>query len=293
MPQCKRLALWHVNSGDATCRLKSEVDPKLHPDVVETSAAPNPIPKTRSQCSKVHTRFIHIDKSGGSSVNIWMAKYFPEADNKYRLQYPGGMGHNFRLGDGCPEDCYTFFVRDPIQRWVSRYLMRIRMAEMPRYATDSPSNSWTRFLKLFPTPNSLGEALSSLVPETRNLAAQAWKSEVGPAKTLAGHFLQALYKDPTEYMSKIFFVGTTKTLTEDFHTVVEKLGMPAFRLKNETAAPEAQNAMPASQEDDKFMSKLATKNVFELLANDYKVLNMLYTEGLIKQPCNGPDDCDC
>jgi hypothetical protein len=94
-------------------------------------------------------------------------------------------------------------------------------------------------------------------------------------------------------MSKIFFVGTTKTLTNDFHTVVEKLGMPAFRLKNETAAPEAQNTMPASQEDDKFMSELATKNVFELLADDYKVLNMLYTEGLIKQPCTGPDDCDC
>jgi hypothetical protein len=221
-----------------------------------------------------------------------MSTYFPEADNKYRFEYPGSMGHNFRLGDGCPEDCYTFFVRDPIKRWVSRYLMRIRMAATPRYA-GSAYDSWTRFLKAFPTPNLLGEALSSPVPETRDLAAQAWKSDVGPAKTLAGHFLQALFKDPAEYMSKIFFVGTTKTLTTDFHTVVEKLGMPAFRLKNETAAPEAQNAMPASQEDDKFMSKLANKNVFERLANDYKVLNMLYAEGLIKQPCTGPDDCDC
>ena len=61
------------------------------------------------------THFIHIGKTGGTAIKKLLART--------KISF---HSHGFLLGKGDPGDTYVFFVRDPVERWVSGYLSRLR-----------------------------------------------------------------------------------------------------------------------------------------------------------------------
>merc|ERR1719461_1821323 len=85
------------------------------------------------------TRFIHIGKTGGTHlINMWNTAVYAAS----AAGYNGPLGanfetcvrdwrqcipfHNYSWDDAFPDDCFYFFVRDPVDRWVSGFLSRLR-----------------------------------------------------------------------------------------------------------------------------------------------------------------------
>lgn len=279
---CEKQVAFHINVP-RRCTWHNE----------RSTATVLPPPVSKEMCvSKNHTiRFIHIDKTGGSSIDKWYKELYPEFESK--LQYPHGMGHTFRLGDGCEDECYVFVVRDPVKRWISRFLMRKRMlaAEPDRYGKEP----WSQELVEFPTPNDLAEALSS---SNEGIQAKAkhifMQSEIGAQKRLASWYLSMLaYSDEKQranLLNRIVFVATTTHLNQDFVGLVKALGLPDRVTNHEEL--EQHNAMPLTQRNHVDLSELGAANAEKMLSEDYLLLGVLHDAGLIKQTCTSSSTCE-
>lgn len=231
-------------------------------------------------------RFVHIDKSGGTAVRAWWEKFYPEKEFANRFIYPTRAGHNFVFGNGCVDDCYMFFARDPVGRWLSRFAMRER-----DFAQDPVRYERVRdALAAYPTPNHLAEALSSSDPEK---AKHAWKtfhtSDIGVPKKLSEHYLARLSDQRREqFLKRLVFVGATSSLADDFMAYVVKVGLP---LRGSTHFQKL-NAMPQEQSKELQLSSLGLKNVEKELAQEYTLLNTLHTAGYITPTCTSHATCD-
>lgn len=287
---CKKLAAFHINVP-RRCMLGAPQQ-----SLIMTEDDP-PVPESRAQCIENNNtiRFIHIDKTGGTSIRKWFEDAFPEPQWQNKLEYPGGMGHLFTLGAACTEDCYAFYVRDPVRRWVSRFLHRKRQAEedVVRYG----STSWGQALKDFPTPTSLAEALSSTNGTHQEVARHLFQGEIGANKRLGKHYLHRLLgpaKEREMMLNRIVFVGATTSLNEDFYKYSKLVGLPVERLGAGTQGGglEQHNARPQSQKKLAELSELGKRNAEAELSEDYKVLQILNAAGLISEPCTGTDDCN-
>ena len=75
------------------------------------SASASVRPRCGGKEHEVH--FLHVGKTGGTAVR--------QTFRRVGLQSAVNVSHThgFHLGDGAPGDCYAFFVRDPVDRWVS------------------------------------------------------------------------------------------------------------------------------------------------------------------------------
>ena len=256
-----------------------------------------PMPGSRQQCITQNNtiRFIHIDKTGGTSIRKWFDDAFPEQQWQNKLEYPGGMGHLFTLGTGCAEDCYAFFVRDPVRRWVSRFLHRKRQAEQEpeRYGITA----WGKVLQhIFPTPTSLAEALSSPNATHQKFAEKMFRSEIGANKRLGRHYLNMLLHQESQQsiLNRIVYVGGTTSLNEDFASYAKLVGLPVERLGGGSKGGdlEVHNVKPKSQDSLAQLSELAKRNAEAALEEDYEVLQILHDAGLITETCKGTDDCN-
>ena len=92
-------------------------------------AAPHPTMLEQYECTQLH--MIHVGKTGGTSALRWFshlvkdcpAELMPEGEPL--ILHP----HSFKLGMApLPTDCYAFFIRDPIERFVSGYYSHFRKA---------------------------------------------------------------------------------------------------------------------------------------------------------------------
>ena len=104
-----------------------------------------------------HYCFLHIGKTAGTAIRAVIAQH-KETHPDARLDV---FTHETTLPDLLgihPESSVTFFIRDPVERFVSGFNSRLRFGR-PRYNvpwTEDEAAAFTRF----PTPNALGEALS-------------------------------------------------------------------------------------------------------------------------------------
>lgn len=113
---------------------------------------------------------LHIGKTGGTAMKDVFKTLGPEQTGRYEIVL---HRHATRL-PGIPRGEKVFFVvRDPVDRFVSGFNSRLRRGR-PRY--DTP---WTEAERIaferFPTPDSLGRALSAADVEER---AQAYTAMI-------------------------------------------------------------------------------------------------------------------
>lgn len=162
---------------------------------------------------------LHIRKTGGSAVkSAFLGSSFYGC--RYTAQYLLKLHkHGMRLKDVPIGQKVAFFLRDPIERFISGFHCRKRQGK-PRY--DCPWSPEERFaFTLFDTPTELAIALSSDDEKTRQTAHLAMQ-QVRHINTPLSFWL-----DSKAYLEKrredIFLVGWQDSLGKDFSTLCSLL----------------------------------------------------------------------
>ena len=210
----------------------------------------------------------------------------PPAARSPALAHIYFQGHHFTFGAGCVDECYMFFVRDPVDRWLSRFIMRERDFKRNPEQYERVREVFEKY----PTPNHLAEALSSADPDVKVHAVHTFhSSDAGVPKKLSKYYLPLLFDEQTreEYMKRVVFVGATSLLGQDITTFAKKVGLPP----RGTDHFEKLNAMPKEQRKELYLSRDGLKNVEKELEQEYEMLNILFVNGLIKHECTHRANC--
>jgi hypothetical protein len=148
-------------------------------------------------------QFIHIGKTGGSSI-ISMLR---EDDTASCTET---NNHRFVLGDGPAGTRYVFFVRDPVDRWVSGFLSRLRQG-CPNYPHVGHRDELIAFYD-FPTPDSLARALSTEKGQRANAA-------IRHTRRSFSSYLAKIEK----HVHDIAFVGRMNKMTRDYNAMLKHI----------------------------------------------------------------------
>jgi len=221
-----------------------------------------PIWRTSIQ-ARLHRRrvvhMLHIGKTGGTALK-YVLRRNRETPTYLVLVHP----HKVRLADLPPWDDFFFFLRDPVDRYVSGFNSRLREGR-PRYVKP-----WTRrerwAFQRFQTAEGLALALGSDDPKRRAEAERAMRSirhiRSGIATWVgAGPRLR-------RRRQHLLMVGRLETIGADFDRLKALLGLPAdARLPDhDKAAHRDTGAAPRT------LSEQARANVAEWFADDYRLL---------------------
>jgi len=205
-------------------------------------------------------RILHIGKTAGTALSAAVRKHrdhCPQADvivlsHTVTLQ---------ALAIEQPDAKVVFFVRDPIERFISGFYSRLRQG-LPRY--NSP---WSREELIafgqFITPNQLGEALAS---DSRKEAAAAALNAITHARLDLRHYLGSveLLEGSKE---NIIFIGEQSSFDADFRVLRKTLGM------HEAITPPSDDigAHRNPADVDRWLSPLARRALHVWFADDYPI----------------------
>ena len=206
--------------------------------------------------------FIHIGKTGGSAITESI-KQFIGKDTDYGKFVISGHG-----GKLTNEGKYIFFVRNPIDRFVSAYLSGFREGK-PRYHYPwSPMEK--KYFTMFPTPNQLAESLYE------NEDANEAMKHLRHVNTSLTHFLG----DSTNIQKckdNIIFVGTTENLSEGFTTIKKILNIETGLVTDEIKT----HKTPNQYSHLKKISPKGVENIRKYYNEDYIVIEELHNLGFI------------
>ncbi|GMI36962.1 hypothetical protein TrRE_jg7147 [Triparma retinervis] len=207
---------------------------------------------------KLH--FIHIGKTGGT---YFVNNMPPGIRNHW---------HHMQLGDLKVENRdnhkYIFFVRDPVDRWISAFMSRYRLG-CPSHCHLGEEGEMRTF-HLFPTPNSLAEALGTKLGKSSN------------ALTYHTHRTTSFYlKDIDNLRAEIdhvAFVGDFRSLKKDMASIYSSMGLPPPSLPSSKA-----HAAPPLPDKYTSLSLLGRCRLEDFLASDYEITDYLFEIGLIRE----------
>lgn len=161
--------------------------------------------------------FLHVSKTGGTAIK--QALQDAERTDTCRIVlHP----HHVRLIDLPRGERVFFFLRDPVERFVSGFYSRLRKGR-PRY-----HNPWTsleeKAFRRFQTPRALGSAISSSDHETRWAALHAM-GNIGHVRVGYRYWL-----GEKEYfldrLDDVCLVGRQERLDVDFERLRDIVGLP-------------------------------------------------------------------
>lgn len=211
------------------------------------------IEKDRNDVKKTVVHFLHIGKTGGTSIKETLKNHLNVKEYLIRLH-----NHNFKLSDVPSGEKAFFFLRHPLQRFVSSFYSRQRQG-MPRYMRPWSYREAIAF-NLFSTANQLAEALGSDNINYRNNAVEAMQN----IQHVKNSFFDWI--ETEEYFEKrsgdIILIGFQENLISDFNKLKKKLGLPTELILPDDDIKAHRN--PAIV--DKYLSSSAKSN----LANWYQ-----------------------
>lgn len=215
--------------------------------------------------------FFHIGKTGGTSIKHALnCTRTPFINDKYIVFcHP----HWFHLKDTLKGEKIFFFVRDPIDRFVSGFYSRKRKGAPRLYQEWTPDEK--EAFADFDSPNHLALALSESDDAVRRKAVKAMKS-IEHVKTSYWDWF-----DNSHYFSNriddVLFVGTQKNLDTDFSRLKRVLQLP-----DELQLPSDQVNMHKNPEHvDKHLDKRAIENLKDWFSGEYKFLKLLEGNNLL------------
>jgi hypothetical protein len=168
----------------------------------------------RDRLPKAH--FLHISKTGGGAVKAALAA---APSQQYRvLTYD----HSVSLADVPAGENAIFFLRDPIERYVSGFNWRLQ--RWPVKSASHLREAQRAAFAAFPTPDALGVALAEEGGRLHNEALAAMAS-IGHVRN---HYSEWLLS-PDYVMSRsddLLFIGTQEDLNNDFEILKRILALP-------------------------------------------------------------------
>lgn len=204
---------------------------------------------------------LHIGKTGGTAL-----KYVVRRNRDTGAYVLKGHPHKVTLADLPPWDDFFFFVRDPVDRYVSGFNSRLREGR-PRYSRPwTPGERWA--FARFQTAEQLALALSSDDPDRRADAERAMRS----IRHVRSGFDTWVGEDRRLQRRRrhLLMVGRLETIDADFARLKDLLGLPAdVRLPDKDTA-----AHRDTGEAPRTLSDAARANIAAWYAEDYRRLEM-------------------
>lgn len=234
-------------------------------------------PAPSPACSK-GLQFIHIDKSGGSSIKKWMHELF--ADKKTRFAVDNN--HNLYLGGGCEDDCFVTFLRDPVLRWLSRFAHYKRLSTTAQFNTQA----WAILLHEFKNVDEYIGGFDSDNETIKKTAKQLFVSrQLGVQLGLANHYFEALHEPGVK--ERIFYIGATHELKAGFKEFLQKANMlsEASEVNLDKLLDHKHNANPDGP--TVIVTEATFNMVYEWFKEDYKIIKELQESGFLKHDLPG------
>lgn len=160
------------------------------------------------------THFLHVRKTGGSAIGHALA---PIAQ-AHRIVI---HGHAVRLADIPGDDGVFFFLRDPVERFVSGFNSRWRHGRPLRDLTWTAGEE--RSFAHFQSPNALAEALGACDPERAALARYAMRNINHVSSSFTDWFTLEELASRREH---IVLLGLQAHLDADFEVIKRRLALP-------------------------------------------------------------------
>jgi hypothetical protein len=207
---------------------------------------------------------LHIGKTGGTAINGVLRQSRKRNRGAQVGIYPHSVTFQ-KVIDEEMTDKVIFFVREPVRRFVSAFNSRLRQG-FPRHGNPWDAEEEKAF-GFFKTPNELAEALSSPDGSVRDNALAAMDG-IKHVKWNYEYFLGSIDLLNT-HCEKIFFIGTTENLDEDFLLmrrllrIPRKIGLPTDERK----------AHKTPDGFDTSISGLGDANLKKHYAIDYEIYN--------------------
>ena len=201
--------------------------------------------------------FLHIGKTGGTALKHVLSSVVPRAPWLHLHHHPT------RLCDVPEGELVFFFLRDPVERFVSGFYSRQRKGQ-PRYNSRWSAAEAAAFER-FTTANALALALSSCDDEQRE-AAQAAMRSIQHVKDSYWFWLKSedyLYQRQAD----ILLIGQQEHLEHDVRVLARVLDLPLPSLPID---PLQAHKNPAQV--DKRLEPQAIRNLQAWYANDYAAL---------------------
>ncbi len=203
---------------------------------------------------------LHIGKTGGSALKA--ALIDRESPTSVLILHD----HPTRLRSVPEGDGVAFFVRDPLERFVSGFYSRQRKGQ-PRYLIEWSPGEAAAF-RQFATPNELGVALSAEDTRIREAAEQAMRSIEHVRDGYWTWFESEAYF--RRRLKDVVFVGAQETLDQDYARFCEQLDLAGRRgLPRDDVA-----AHRNPRELDKTLDPTAVANLRRWYADDYRFLEL-------------------
>jgi hypothetical protein len=171
---------------------------------------------TTTQVSRTRVHCLHIGKTGGTAIKAALQDHLDDGRCCITLH-----NHGFRLRDVPNGEKAIFFLREPVDRFVSAFYSRQRKGQ-PRYYQEWSAGERRAFLA-YDTPEALASDLSAS-PIARYRARRAMRSirhiRDGYAYWLGGlRYLDSRWSD-------ILFIGFQESLGADFERLLYLLDLP-------------------------------------------------------------------
>lgn len=160
---------------------------------------------------------LHIGKTGGTAIADALAGH--SRTSRYLIFK---QGHRFTLDHASPGEKVIFFLRDPIDRFISAFYSRKRMGQ-PRFSgpwTPAEAEAFTRF----ETPDALGRALASSRNDEREAAGRGMRG----IYHLKSSFWE-WFGDEAAFrrrLDDVLLVGRQERLADDFERMKRVLDLP-------------------------------------------------------------------
>lgn len=164
---------------------------------------------------------LHIGKTGGTAIKSVLTRSRRRNKGAQVEIYSHSVTFQKVVDDQLTNDV-IFFVREPIRRFVSAFNSRLRQG-FPRHRNPWDTAEEQAF-GYFKTPTELAEALSSPDASVRENALAAMNG-IKHVKWNYEYFLGSV-ELLNAYREKIFFIGTTENLDEDFSLLRRLLSLP-------------------------------------------------------------------
>jgi len=166
---------------------------------------------------KPKAHFLHIGKTGGTAIKEAIGNDL--CSGKYYLSL---HSHKVTIIDIPRGEKIFFFLRNPINRYISGFYSRFRKGA-PRYNCPWSEGEKTYF-EAFRTPNELALSLSADDVELKKKAEFAMRS-IGHVKTNYSYWFNGI-NSLFDRIEDIIFIGFQEELSHDFEKLKIKLCLP-------------------------------------------------------------------
>ena len=217
----------------------------------------------------IKIKFIHIGKTGGSFFDHILRKI----DIKNKIIF---NSHNIMLDDN--ECKYIFFIRDPVSRYVSGFISRLRKGQ-PLYYRE-----WSIYERqsfhFFKTPNELAEALSSSDQKIKEFAFKSMNSILHLRQDIS-YYVKKL-ANLKKFKNNILYIGRKETLNNDIKNIIKLLEYE-YEIDNNDMESKFIHSTPYKYEEIKHLSELGKDNIIKYYEKDYEIIKYLDSNNMISK----------